>query len=87
MEEDVYEITLKKEVLLEVWGGIYAKLSHYEDRIGSCETNENRLLFAMKKTIVAAQYSILSVKTHEELDRIRGQFDFVRTCLQYLKED
>jgi hypothetical protein len=82
---DVYDITLKKEVLIEVGADVYAQLRNYERNNCYPENTVNNPLFAMKKAIMQAQHNILALQTPEDLDRIRGQFDFVRNCLRELE--
>jgi len=82
---NVYDITLKKEVLFEVGADVYAQLRNYERKHGYPENTTDNPVFAIKKEVVQAQYNILSLQTLEELDRIRGQFDSARSCLQELE--
>jgi len=78
-----YDITLKKEVLIEVAADVYAQCYRYEQDHGL--TDEKHPVSVMRRTIAQTQHGIVTLKTDEELERARGQFDFARACLKALE--
>lgn len=76
--ECIFEI--KTEVLREVGANLWSDFTRYRDS-HNIPDDDTGLISIMETHVVDAYRKLLSIKTTEELERIRGIFDLARSCL------
>lgn len=78
MADCIFEINI--EVLRETGANLWSDFTRYRDH-HNIPDGDAGLVSVMEKHVVDAYHKLLSVKTAEELERIRGIFDLARACL------
>lgn len=81
---DIYDFTLKQEVLMEKGADVQGELFRFQRNAPSAALNKSAGI--LYELVGIAKHDILTAKSESDLSRIEGKFDLARSYAAELKE-